>query len=103
MISLGKMSLINKLVKRKNKVIPKNKQVFAVGTGVYVGEMLVYCKKDESNYHFLSIPKMINRSIPIDKFDFAIDNKIAEYVQDLPRKIYNICVKQFEYNLKNTK
>jgi len=103
MISVGKIGLINKLISRRTKVIPKNKQVYAVGTGVYVGEMLVYCKKDEHNYYFLSIPKMLNRTIPIDRFDFAIENKIAEFVTDLPKKIHNICVKQFEYNQKNTK
>ena len=40
----------------------------------------------------------INRVIPVDKFNFALDNKIAEYVKDLPKNIYVLCCKQFEYN-----
>lgn len=103
MFTNGKFSLVNKILKRKSKVIPKSRQVFAVGTGTYVGEMLVYCKKDEDFYHFLSIPKNINRTVPIEKFDFALEHKIAEYVTDLPKKVYNLCYKQFEYNQKNTK
>lgn len=103
MVSIGNIKFINKLVNRKNKVIPKNREVYAVGTGAYVGEMLVYCKADDKQYHFLSIPKNINRSVPIDKFDFAIEHKIAEFVTTLPRKVHNICVKQFEYNQKNIK
>lgn len=99
----GKFDFINKLIKRKTKVVPKSRQVYAVGTGVYVGEMLVYCKTDKENYHFLSIPKNINRSVPIEKFDFAIEHKIAEYVTQLPKKVYNLCFKQFEYNQKNIK
>lgn len=103
MLSKVKLDFINKLVKGKTKFIPKARKVYAVGTGVYVGEMLVFCKKDSNNYHFLSIPKMINRSVPIDKFEFAMEHKIAEFVTDLPRKVYNICFKQFEYNQRNTK
>ena len=96
-----KFELINKLLKRKSKVIPKPPEVYAVGTGTYVGEMLVYCRKDIDNYYFLSIPKNINRVIPIDKFNFAIEHKIAEFASKLPKNIYKICAKQFEYNELN--
>ena len=93
-----KFEYINKLLKRKSKVSPKVKEVYAVGTGTYVGEMLVYCKKDTDNYHFLSIPKNINRTIPIEKFDYALNNKIAELAHKLPGDVYKVCYKQFEYN-----
>jgi hypothetical protein len=97
------IDLIDKLIDKKRKLKPKARQVYAVGTGVYVGEMLVYCKKDNVNYYFLSIPKNINRTVPIDKFELALEHKIAEFAVELPRKVYNICYKQFEYNQKNTK
>jgi hypothetical protein len=103
MLSKVNFDVINKLVKRNNKFIPKARKVYAVGTGIYVGEMLVYCKKDSANYYFLSIPKNINRTVPIDKFELALEHKIAEFVTDLPRKVYNICYKQFEYNERNIK
>lgn len=103
MVSKVNFDLINKLTKRKNHLIPKPRKVYAVGTGTYVGEMFVYCKTDKNNYHFLSIPKNINRTVPIDKFEYALEHKIAEFVIELPRKVYNICLKQFEYNQKNTK
>ena len=96
-----KFELINRLLKRKSKVIPKPPEVYAVGTGTYVGEMLVYCKKDLDNYYFLSIPKNINRTIPIEKFGFAIEHKIAEFANKLPKPVYKICYKQYEYNEKN--
>ena len=89
---------INRLLKRKSKVIPKPPEVYAVGTGTFVGEMLVYCKKDMENYYFLSIPKNVNRIIPIDKFDFAIEHKIAEFAHKLPKPVYKICAKQYQYN-----
>ena len=97
-----KFEFINRLIKRKSKVIPKPPEVYAVGTGTYVGEMLVYCKKDIDNYYFLSIPKNINRIIPIEKFDYAIEHKIAEFAHKLPKPVYKICVKQYQYNEVNS-
>ena len=96
-----KFEFINRLLKRKSKVIPKSPEVYAIGTGTYVGEMLVFCRKDAENYYFLSIPKNINRVIPIEKFDFAVENKIAEFAHKLPGNVYNICYKQHQYNEKN--
>ena len=97
-----KIDILKNFFKNKGKIIPKQREVFAVGTGVYVGEMLVYMKKDNENYYFLSIPKNINRVVPIDRFNFAMEHRIAEFAHTLPRDIYKICSKQFEYNLKNT-
>jgi hypothetical protein len=97
-----KFEFINRLIKRKSKVIPKPPEVYAVGTGTYVGEMLVYCKKDIDNYYFLSIPKNINRIIPIEKFDYAIEHKIAEFAHKLPKPVYKICAKQYQYNEVNS-
>ena len=97
-----KFEFINRLIKRKSKVIPKPPEVYAVGTGTYVGEMLVYCKKDIDNYYFLSITKNINRIIPIEKFDYAIEHKIAEFAHKLPKPVYKICAKQYQYNEVNS-
>lgn len=98
---LGKFNILNKLIKNKTKVIPKAKQVYAVGTGTFVGEMLIYCKQDKDHYYFLSIPKNINRKIPKDKFDLGVSERIVEYVKDLPKNVYKTCLKQHEYNDKN--
>lgn len=86
------------LLKTDNK--PKSRQVYAVGTGTYVGEMFVYIKEDAENFHFLSIPKKRNRVVPKDKFEFAVTNKIMELVEDLPSPIYKLCHKQFFFNEK---
>lgn len=85
----------------RSRRIPKVGEAYAVGTGIYVGEMLVFVKKHSDNYLFLSIPKNINREVPIDKFDWAIKHKIAEFVERLPKSIYKVCVKQHEYNAKH--
>jgi hypothetical protein len=94
----SKFEVVKNLLGRNNKVVPKNRHVYAATTGIYVGEMFVYVKKDVDNYYFLSIPKMLNRVIPIDKFNLGIDNKIIDFVQVLPRDVYKICCAQFKLN-----
>lgn len=103
MISKVNMEFINKLINRNYKKVPKSREAYAIVTGDFVGEMLVYCYKDKESYFFLSIPKNINRTVPIDKFHFAIDNKIAEFVDVLPKQVFNICFKQLEYNNSKSK
>lgn len=97
------LKLFNKLFKKTGKAEPKRREIYACGTGTYVGEMLVFCKKDADNYHFLSIPKNINRTVPIDKFDWALTNKVIEFAHYLPADVYKTCFKQFEYNEKAAK
>lgn len=91
--------IIEKLKKRNR--LPKERQVYAVGTGTYVGEMLVYIKKQGDNYCFLSVPKNRNRTVPIEKFDFGLEHKIIEFVEELPKPIYKLCVAQHAFNEKH--
>jgi len=94
------MKILTDIFKKKLKTYPKGRQVYAVGTGTYVGEMFVYIRTTGESYSFISLPKLINREIPIDKFNWAIEHKIIEFVQVLPKKVYDICYKQYFYNLK---
>lgn len=76
------------------------RSVFAVQTGDYVGQMFILVKKDEHLYRFLSIPSMENIDVPKDKFDFAIDNTIIEFVEVIPRNLFKIIERQFAKNEK---
>ena len=86
-----------------NKSHPHTGYVYAVLTGTYVGEMLVYVQKQADNYQFISIPKNINREVPVDKFNLGISEKIVEPVEKIPNKIFSLLRKQFDYNLNKTK
>ena len=72
--------------------------IYAVQTGDYVGEMWVFIEKKDDNYLFLSIPKMENREVTIEKFDFAKQNDIIEYVKSIPRDFFKVVKKQYEEN-----
>lgn len=86
-----------RLLRRKT---PYKRQLFAVTTGDYVGEMLAYMKTFDDKYAFLSIPKLAIRLIPRDKFQFGLDNNIVELVEILPRNVFKLLKQQFNKNEK---
>jgi hypothetical protein len=82
---------------------PIKKHAYAVTTGAYVGEIMVFVDKSNEYYNFISIPKNINREIPIGKFHFGLDESIIDYVEEIPDDVFSILEKQFEYNQTMTK
>lgn len=79
------------------KTHPKNRYIYAVTTGHYAGELLVYIQTN-TDHEFLSLPKMCNRKIPKDKFELGIKEKIVDSVSKIPRYVYTVCKKQYEKN-----
>ena len=73
-------------------------RIYAVVTGKYAGEMLVFIKADGTDQCFLSVPKLINRRIPREKFDFAVSEGIVEFVEKAPKKEFKVIRKQYEKN-----
>jgi len=77
---------------------PIKGNVYAVGTGTFVGEMFVFIKETNDTYEFISIPKNQNRSVPKEKFDIGIKHKIIEYVKEIDKNVINLLEKQFVFN-----
>ncbi|MDB4464492.1 hypothetical protein N9033_00310 [bacterium] len=73
---------------------------YAVTTGTYVGEIFIYVKQVENNYCFLSIPKMLNREVPQDKFEYAKTHKVIEFLEKIPRDERVMCELQYNQNEK---
>ena len=73
-------------------------RMYAVTTGDYAGEILLFVKEVDKRYLFLSIPNNINREVPKDKFEFGMNNDILDYIGDLPKDIFKTVKAQFEYN-----
>lgn len=99
------MNLIKALKKQSNttdKVLLSKKDVYAVQTGQYAGEMLIFIEDNNDSHCFLSIPNMVNRDIPHDKFKFALENHIVEKVnEDIPKQVYSLCIAQYKQNKTN--
>lgn len=77
---------------------PRTGYAYAVCTGDYVGEMLVYMEEKKDGYNFLSIPKNQNRIVPIDKFKIAIRDGIVDPVEKIDSKVFKLLRKQYEFN-----
>ncbi len=92
--------MISKIFKCKH---PRKQHAYAIVTGDYCGEMFVFAEQTRGHYNFISIPKNINRSVPTDKFITGLTNGIVEHVEKLPRDVYELLMKQYEFNIMNPK
>jgi phosphomevalonate kinase len=86
------------MLKFLSKTHPKKRYVYAITGGVYLGELFVFMKQTDSEYSFLSLPDMKIRSVPFEKFDFGLKEKIIDIVQKLPKNVYDTCLKQYNKN-----
>ena len=77
---------------------PIKGNTYAIGTGVFVGEMFVFIEETKDTYEFISIPKNENRSVPKDKFHFGMKHKIVEYVEEIEKDVLVLLEKQFDFN-----
>ena len=91
------LAYIKKLLTRDSGEVTLG-SAYAVTTGTFVGEIFIYIKQDAEHMHFLSIPKMLNREVPIEKFDYAIKTKVIEYIEKIPRNERSMCRIQYEAN-----
>lgn len=82
---------------------PIKKHAYAVTTGLYVGEIIIFIEESNDSYNFISIPKNINRQIPIEKFHFGLDESIVEHVEEIQDDVFSILEKQFEFNQNKDK
>lgn len=91
------LDIVTNLFKKKapNKL---EGRMYAVTTGDYVGQIFLFVKQIGNSYWFLSIPNNINQEVPIDKFEFAMNYDILDYIGDLPKDIFKTVKAQFEYN-----
>ena len=77
---------------------PSKGCVYAVTAGKFLGELLVFVETKNDNFKFLSLPTMSIRDVPKDKFDVGVKSKIIDFVERLPKDIFNTCVKQYRKN-----
>lgn len=100
------MAIIDKLSKflvpEKLLPKPKFKTLYGVVTGTYCGELLLFVEEDATNFHFISVPKLINRSVPKDKFQLGLTENIIEPAKTIPAKLVKLLFAQYKYN-KNHK
>jgi hypothetical protein len=82
---------------------PNKGCIYAVGTGTYVGEMFVFIEQNRDDYHFISIPKNVNREVPKDKFVLGLNSQIIDYVGQIDSDVLDLLEKQFVFNKQMNK
>lgn len=70
--------------------------VYAVQAGDFVGQMFNFVEQKGDDYCFLTTPEIKIQKVPIEKFDFAKEHEIIEYVETLPRNIFKVIKAQYE-------
>ena len=80
------------------KLIPGD--VYAVHTGKYAGEMLIFIKSVGNDYCFLSVPVMKNRVISNILFDHGRNSNILRYVERVPSYVIKTSTAQYVKNEK---
>ncbi|MBP01554.1 MAG: hypothetical protein CMM25_01920 [Rhodospirillaceae bacterium] len=83
---------------KKKRFKPGN--AYAVTTGKYLGEFLVYVETKDKDIYFLSLPKMINRKISKEDVQLAVTQGIIEYQESLPGHVKSVCLEQYKKNEK---
>jgi hypothetical protein len=74
---------------------------FGVLHGQFVGELFVFMEEVNDVLYFLSIPNMKTREVPREKYDYAIQNNVLEYVEILPKSERTLCKLQYKSNTNN--
>tara|TARA_R110000824_G_scaffold12840_1_gene56000 strand:- start:944 stop:1273 length:330 start_codon:yes stop_codon:yes gene_type:complete len=74
------------------------KQVYAVQTGDYAGQMFIIVEPNKDSVGCLSIPTMENVKVPFDALEHARNNDIIKYVEKLPQRIFKVSAAQYFKN-----
>lgn len=85
-------------MKKKHTLEPGN--TYAVQSGAFAGEMLIYIGRNQCNYNFLAVPTMLNRSIICNSFDLAWNDDIIEFVEQVPDYVTKVSITQYNENEK---
>lgn len=78
--------------------ICKERDVYAVQTGDYAGQMFIVIKITKDYVACLSVPTMENVKIPMFSFELGRNNDIIKYVERVPRSVYKVSAAQYNKN-----
>lgn len=86
--------MVSTLIKKfKLLFLPKKRRIYVVLEGRYKGEWLVQVNQEV----FFSLPDKHVRNIPLKDFEWGLQNKVLEPVDVLPKRVYNVCVAEYNY------
>ena len=74
------------------------RQVYAVETGDYVGQMFTIVEPKEDYVGCLALPSMENIKVPKESFETGRNSNIIKFIEKLPRNVYSVVEAQYKKN-----
>jgi hypothetical protein len=74
------------------------KEIYAIQTGDYVGQMFAIVEINKDHIGCLSLPEMKNVKVPKESFDSGRNNYIISLVEKLPKNIFKVVESQYFKN-----
>ena len=74
------------------------REVYAVQSGDYAGQLFTVVEPKTDFIGCLSLPVMENIKVPIESFENGRNNDIIKFVEKLPRKVYSVVEAQYKKN-----
>lgn len=69
--------------------------IYAVRQGTHKGHFFVYISTVEDKHNFLVLPYNTTESVNVKEFEEGVDKKIVDYIEKLPKNVYEICCAQY--------
>jgi hypothetical protein len=84
-------------LKNKNTFThPVHNGIYAILKGTYSGQYIVFMEKNNENYNFLTLPDKGLLVVPVKSFDNGIENKIIDFIEKLPVKVFKVVESQYK-------
>ena len=74
------------------------REVYAVQTGDYVGQMFTIVEHSKDVIGCLALPLMENIKVPRESFENGRNNNIIKFVEELPKDVYSVIEAQYNKN-----
>lgn len=74
------------------------RDIYAVETGDYVGQMFAIVDPRDDGIGCLSLPRMENIEVPIESFDTGRNDNIIKFVERVPKDVYSVIEAQYKTN-----
>jgi hypothetical protein len=80
----------------RNTKKPKPRYLYAIKNGDYAGHFCAYILTTPEKHIFLTIPHNQKIEVPKNDFESGLKEGIVDFVEVLPKAVYNVIKAQYE-------
>ena len=91
------MKEILKFLKGTSDIVhPVERGMYVILGGTYAGEYMVYVEQAPEHYVFFALPCKLKREVPTSSFRMGIKNRLVDFIEQLPVKVYKTVEDEFK-------